>query len=640
MIAAFSLTLLLLQVQLVEVENAIAWHSRDAHRNLMHLRGGQGGSQGLEEAFSSQFPSSRNENERTASNAEDSDFLLNRGQPQEPKIFDFPSHLGRNAQFKEFEDTFFKNASAGSGTRDFYRQIHEDIFPDANPIDYLDGDPTQQDILTRRLHDDLRRSGLAEPSSGKGSESESTSLGPTNKKIRRSEYAKTDEDQSAESDKLGENFGREFGFPTGGNMGENEENQEESQSFSRGDSEDMNLISNEVEPVGASVRPISTNGTDAQGKELAEARPTAKEEIHQGDGLVDDSPVFEDLLDEEDENQEAFPDDFELGDIVVPDMHNNVPEAVLLAHDEAYGGNRVFLRPGEHTWKAYNFGRIEVLRPLKVIAQRGATLLGKWLLLDGSSGEFKNVQCLWEAENSEQCRVIDDPTVYIQGGRPWKLKNCEIRSAGCISLTVSQSGQCEAKYCTFGGAGEITYVEAHDEKNCGSHGVNVMGKAEVSLQKCLIEDTYGPGCNFLGRTKGEIESCLFQRNGIGIAFDYRTNVEITECVLREIFEGAFWAMPGESKMEVRMTSNQVHGCVWCTNKRPEKLSIKGNNFNVSIFTCRPTKNELVLQETFPEQWKEVISSYAPMLHDMIACGQPWIQRDPPDGVKIAKGFAI
>lgn len=228
MIAAVSLTLLLLQVQLVEVEDAIAWHSWDTHRNLMHLRGGQGGSQGREEAFSSQFPSSRNENERTASNAEDSDFLLNRGQPQEPKIFDFTSQLGRNAQFKDFEDAFFKNASAASETRDFYRQIHEDIFPDANPIDYLDGDPTQQDYLTRRLHDDLRRyeplscccfadvvrrSGLAEPSSGKGGESESTSLGPTNKKIRRSEYAKTDEDQSAEFDKLGEDFARDFGFP-------------------------------------------------------------------------------------------------------------------------------------------------------------------------------------------------------------------------------------------------------------------------------------------------------------------------------------------------------------------------------------------------------------------------------------------
>eukprot|EP00960_Hanusia_phi_P047113 758235-Hanusia_phi.AAC.7 len=72
-----------------------------------------------------------------------------------------------------------------------------------------------------------------------------------------------------------------------------------------------------------------------------------------------------------------------------------------------------------------------------------------------SSGEFRHVQCLWEAENTEECRVVDDATVYIQGdctklglhamslggtgGKPWLLQNCEIRSAGCIPLTVSQS---------------------------------------------------------------------------------------------------------------------------------------------------------------------------------------------------------
>lgn len=54
---------------------------------------------------------------------------------------------------------------------------------------------------------------------------------------------------------------------------------------------------------------------------------------------------------------------------------------------QAYGGNRVFLRPGEHTWKAYNFGRIEVLRPLKVIAQVGIPHLVQLLTLQHNSEE-------------------------------------------------------------------------------------------------------------------------------------------------------------------------------------------------------------------------------------------------------------
>ena len=97
---------------------------------------------------------------------------------------------------------------------------------------------------------------------------------------------------------------------------------------------------------------------------------------------MEDDAIEHDIDDEDDEGDEdermlQHIRDVEEGDIVVPDMHTNVPEAVLLAHDKAYGTDSILLRAGQHSWTSYNYGRIEVLRSLRVKAQRGAVLLGR-----------------------------------------------------------------------------------------------------------------------------------------------------------------------------------------------------------------------------------------------------------------------
>jgi hypothetical protein len=43
----------------------------------------------------------------------------------------------------------------------------------------------------------------------------------------------------------------------------------------------------------------------------------------------------------------------------------------------------------------YNFGRVEVLRHLRLTAQRGALLFGRWNLLEGSSGEMQHACLDW-----------------------------------------------------------------------------------------------------------------------------------------------------------------------------------------------------------------------------------------------------
>jgi hypothetical protein len=45
--------------------------------------------------------------------------------------------------------------------------------------------------------------------------------------------------------------------------------------------------------------------------------------------------------------------------------------------------------------------------------------------------------------------------------------------------------------------------------------------------------------------------------------------------------------------QVELLGNAVHGNVWCSHKRPEKLVMKHNNFD----------------DSFPSQWNEIVETH-------------------------------
>jgi hypothetical protein len=210
----------------------------------------------------------------------------------------------------------------------------------------------------------------------------------------------------------------------------------------------------------------------------------------------------------------------EEGDIVVPDMHSNVPEAVLLAHDKAYGSDSVLLRAGQHSWTTYNYGRIEVLRSLRVKAQRGAVLVGKWLLLEGSSGSMHSLRALSRTPSSQTERCMYDATLYWRDARGWRVVNCDMRSAGSIAVLVTRSSHVVFARCTMGGALERRYDEDFDELYCASEALTVLGSARVSLDRCRFQDSFGPACSLMGESVCRIRRSVFARCSIGSVFDW------------------------------------------------------------------------------------------------------------------------
>jgi hypothetical protein len=210
----------------------------------------------------------------------------------------------------------------------------------------------------------------------------------------------------------------------------------------------------------------------------------------------------------------------EEGDIVVPDMHSNVPEAVLLAHDKAYGSDSVLLRAGQHSWTTYNYGRIEVLRSIRVKAQRGAVLVGKWLLLEGSSGSMHSLRALSRTPSSQTERCMYDATLYWRDGRGWRVVNCDMRSAGSIAVLVSRSSDVVFVRCTMGGALERRFEEDFDELYCAAEALTVLGSARVSLDMCRFQDSFGPACSLMGESVCRIRRSVFARCSIGSVFDW------------------------------------------------------------------------------------------------------------------------
>jgi len=58
-------------------------------------------------------------------------------------------------------------------------------------------------------------------------------------------------------------------------------------------------------------------------------------------------------------------------------------------------------------------------------------------------------------------------------------------------------------------ANECTRAAANDVDS-DDNVLQVMGSAWLVVRFCLLTDTYGPGCSFLGETHSYVESCLFQ----------------------------------------------------------------------------------------------------------------------------------
>ena len=313
-------------------------------------------------------------------------------------------------------------------------------------------------------------------------------------------------------------------------------------------------------------------------------------------------------------------------DLVVPDRVPNLVEAVLEAHnyiDNYQSQRRVVLRAGEHIWLSYNLGRIEVLRQLCLIAQAGAVLKGRWILLDGSSGEFRHCRNLWQTETKGGIRVINEPTMYVRGARPWHFVNCDIRCGGSLCLLVSRNGDATLHHCTLGGAAPRTYVMDTDRKFVATEAITVLGKAWVVARFCEIVDTYGPACNVAGQSHLLLESCYFLRAAIGVVFDRQSVSVVKGCTFYDTFDAAFWTSPSEdTRLCVELVANAVHGCVWVSNKRPENLRLKHNNFD----------------PTFPSQWNEIVQTHPPLVHQRTALGLTWTQRPPPEGNRQATDF--
>jgi hypothetical protein len=99
---------------------------------------------------------------------------------------------------------------------------------------------------------------------------------------------------------------------------------------------------------------------------------------------------------------------------------------------------------------------------------------------------------------------------------------------------VTREGDCTLMHCTLGGPAERTYDLDRDTRCCASEAIQVMistnectraaadnvdcdnivlqvmGSAWLVVRFCVLTDTYGPGCSFLGETHSYVESCLFQ----------------------------------------------------------------------------------------------------------------------------------
>lgn len=264
-----------------------------------------------------------------------------------------------------------------------------------------------------------------------------------------------------------------------------------------------------------------------------------------------------------------------------------------------------------------------MLRSLRVKAQPGALVLGRWIMLEGSSGCLRHVRCLSRTASSPTDRVLFDPTVYIRGGRGWRFVNCDIRSAGAVSALVTRDSKVLFLCTSMGGALQRKYRNDFDKLFCASEALTVLGEARVSVEKCSFEDSFGPGASFMGSSVCRVCDSFFLRTAIGTVFDWETRTSVVSTTYMDTYEGAFMNMPGDTNTTVTLLDNLVHGFVWCTNKRPDKLHIRRNNFN----------------HTFPEQW-----SYLQEVHGQVECERQvastkWVQRELPDGlVPLATDF--
>jgi hypothetical protein len=105
---------------------------------------------------------------------------------------------------------------------------------------------------------------------------------------------------------------------------------------------------------------------------------------------------------------------------------------------------------------------------------------------------------------------------------------------GSTAVMVTREGDCTLMHCTLGGPAERTYDHDRDIRCCASEAIQVMiptnectwcslewtliwtmflqvmGSAWLVVRFCVLTDTYGPGCSFLGETHSYVESCLFQ----------------------------------------------------------------------------------------------------------------------------------
>lgn len=66
-----------------------------------------------------------------------------------------------------------------------------------------------------------------------------------------------------------------------------------------------------------------------------------------------------------------------------------------------------------------------------MVCATGAVQKGRWLLLEGSSGSIEHGRVIWQTPSREDMRVVQEPAVYVRGGKPWLFEDCDVRNAVC-----------------------------------------------------------------------------------------------------------------------------------------------------------------------------------------------------------------
>ncbi|EKX41576.1 hypothetical protein GUITHDRAFT_141838 [Guillardia theta CCMP2712] len=215
-------------------------------------------------------------------------------------------------------------------------------------------------------------------------------------------------------------------------------------------------------------------------------------------------------------------------------------ESMKDAIEQARSGQRIYARKGDHHWDA------------KITLQGPHDTRGKirWMHV-----------------------------VLPTGSLRWSISiNTGGRCAGAYAMMCAKSSRVTVRRCGVGGMGG----GARRAVCC----VMIMDSSWCCLQNSQIDETeyQSPGIRLIENGKAVIESCVFQRNGYGIAVDNNAKVKVRGCILKENNHAAFYAGWDASNSEIDIRQCAVYGRVWHSSDRPGKLSECDNRFTVSSMT--------------------------------------------------------